>query len=113
MKTATIEKIHKDTPKKIKKKSDEKISPSFKQAVEKLIFLAQKKGSLTYQQIQETLPHGHNSNDDVETAVNLLSEKNIEISNPKMGSQDKATPVLEELQLHRYVAGIGNSPPPP
>lgn len=70
---------------------------SAKEAVEKLIALGQKKGFVTYDQINELLPSGKATTDDIESAINTLNEKNIEVSSARLSSgQGKSTPVLEE-----------------
>src|SRR3990167_5949322 len=61
-----------------------KDKPDFTKIVDKLSALAQKKGHVTYEQIQKLIPDSDKVSEHVEEIVGLLSEKNIEIISSPM-----------------------------
>lgn len=69
-----------------------KVKLTFQQALEKLLQLGKKSGYVTYEQINQLLPQETTSNDKIEEAINLLNEKNIEISSEKLASGEKPNP---------------------
>ncbi len=75
---------------------------TFQQAVEKLLALGKKKGYVTYDQINEVLPPDVTSPDKIEEALNLLNEKNIELSGSKLeqmkDKDGKEKDIIEEVK---------------
>ena len=61
---------------------------SFGQAVDKLVSLGKRQGFVTYEQINQSLPQNVTSSEKIEELINVLSEKNIEITNGPIEKKD-------------------------
>ncbi len=81
----------------------EKVSKkTFEQAVEKLVSLGKKKGFVTYEQINQSLPASVTSSEKIDELIGMLNEKNIEITSGAIGK----APIKEEAETGTKTLGL-------
>ncbi|MFH0738293.1 MAG: RNA polymerase sigma factor RpoD [Candidatus Omnitrophota bacterium] len=71
-----------------------------KKDIEKIIALGKQKGYLTYDEVNELLPEGVSSSEDIDRILDLLGNEDIQIiENEEERGHDKPSPVLKEELL--------------
>ncbi len=92
-------------PKKSAKETSSKLGPNISQALEKLQSLGQKRGYVTYKEINELLPPNVTPAEKIEEVILALSEKNIEIST-STGNKIAGEPTLPPKDIIEDVKDV-------
>ncbi len=97
--------VAKKTASKEEKAGAKKAGMPFEKALQKLVTMGNKKGYVTYEQIEQMLPSDDTPPEKIEEAINVLNSKNIDISSNKISGQG-APPAMEEKEDTKEVEVI-------